>query len=81
MVGSFRKMAAAVAVLAGSAGSAFVAADKGIGYFIQFSTSFFKVPQAFAGLFVLATLSIVLFQTVSLLQRLFFAWSLPREEK
>ena len=60
---------------------AVIGAEKGIGYFIQFSTSFFKVPQAFAGLFVLATLSIVLFQTVGLLQRLFFAWSLPGEQR
>ena len=74
------KISITLAVI-GAVVAEFVAAEKGIGYFIQFSTSFFKVPQAFAGLFVLATLSIVLFQTVGLLQRLFFAWSLPGEQR
>ncbi|MCL6706447.1 ABC transporter permease [Pseudomonas sp. R2.Fl] len=55
----------------------FVAAEKGIGYFIQFSTSFFKLPQAWAGLGVLVLMSLLLFQLVSLVQRLFFPWSLP----
>jgi NitT/TauT family transport system permease protein len=58
----------------------FVASDKGIGYFIQFSTSLFKLPQAWAGLFVLAALSLVLFQAVVLLQKLLFPWSLPKEK-
>lgn len=72
------KISITLAVI-GAVVAEFVAAEKGIGYFIQFSTSFFKVPQAFAGLFVLAALSITLFQTVNLIQRLFFAWSLPRD--
>ncbi len=72
------KISVTLAVI-GAVVAEFVAADKGIGYFIQFSTSFFKVPQAFAGLFVLAALSITLFQAVTLVQRLFFAWSLPKE--
>lgn len=56
----------------------FVAAEKGIGYFIQFSTSFFKLPQAWAGLLVLIAMSLLLFQLVALVQRLFFPWSLPK---
>jgi len=72
------KISITLAVI-GAVVAEFVAAEKGIGYFIQFSTSFFKVPQAFAGLFVLAALSISLFQIVALVQRLFFAWSLPRD--
>tara|TARA_R110002110_G_scaffold10996_2_gene53579 strand:- start:3093 stop:3893 length:801 start_codon:yes stop_codon:yes gene_type:complete len=72
------KISITLAVI-GAVVAEFVAAEKGIGYFIQFSTSFFKVPQAFAGLFVLAALSITLFQLVNLVQRLFFAWSLPRD--
>ncbi|MBR0558034.1 ABC transporter permease [Ciceribacter sp. L1K23] len=56
----------------------FVAAEKGLGYFIQFSTSFFKLPQAWAGLAVLVLMSLLLFQLVSLVQRLFFPWSLPQ---
>ena len=72
------KISITLAVI-GAVVAEFVAAEKGIGYFIQFSTSFFKVPQAFAGLFTLAILSITLFQIVNLIQRLFFAWSLPRD--
>jgi len=59
----------------------FVAAEDGLGFFIAFSTSFFKVPQAFAALGVLVTLSLALFQLVSLTQRLLFPWSLPDAEK
>ncbi|MBM1143876.1 ABC transporter permease [Alcanivorax sp. ZXX171] len=59
----------------------FVAAEDGLGFFIAFSTSFFKVPQAFAALGVLVTLSLALFQLVSLTQRLLFPWSLPAAEK
>lgn len=72
------KISITLAVI-GAVVAEFVAADKGIGYFIQFSTSFFKVPQAFAGLFVLAALSITLFQAVNIVQRVFFVWSLPKE--
>lgn len=42
----------------------FVAAEEGLGYFIQFSTSFFRIPQAFAGLFFLAVVSLLLFKSV-----------------
>nr|MEC9420575.1 ABC transporter permease [Pseudomonadota bacterium] len=59
----------------------FVAAEKGIGYFIQFSTSMFKLPQAWAGLVILVIMSLVLFQLVSLAQRIFFPWSLPKGQK
>ncbi|WP_138467677.1 ABC transporter permease [Poseidonocella sp. HB161398] len=57
----------------------FCASDAGVGYFIQFSTSMFKLPQAWAGLFVLAAMSLALFQAVVLAQRLLFPWSLPRK--
>lgn len=56
----------------------FVAAEEGLGYFIQFSTSFFRIPQAFAGLFFLAAVSLLLFKSVQWIQQLFFPWSLPR---
>jgi len=59
----------------------FVAAEKGLGYFIQFSTSMFKLPQAWAGLVLLVALSLALFQIVGLIQRLFFPWSLPKERR
>lgn len=59
----------------------FVAAEKGIGYFIQFSTSLFKIPQAWAGLGILVIMSLTLFQIIAQTQRQFFPWSLPRESK
>jgi NitT/TauT family transport system permease protein len=56
----------------------FVAAERGLGYLIFFSTSFFKVPQAFAALAVLVTLSLVLFRAVGAIQERLFPWSLRR---
>ncbi|TDO95754.1 ABC transporter permease [Marinomonas balearica] len=58
----------------------FVAAEKGLGYFIQFSTSFFKIPQAFAGLIFLAAISLLLFKSVQWIQMYFFPWSLPKKK-
>lgn len=59
----------------------FVAAEKGIGYFIQFSTSLFKIPQAWAGLGLLVLMSLTLFQIIAQMQRYFFPWSLPEENR
>lgn len=70
------KISVTLAVI-GAVVAEFVAAEKGIGYFIQFSTSFFKLPQAWAGLGVLVLMSLLLFQLVALVQRSFFRWSLP----
>jgi len=58
----------------------FVAADTGLGYFIQFSTSMFKVQQAWAGLVILVLMSLVLFQIVVAVQRIWFPWSLPKDK-
>jgi NitT/TauT family transport system permease protein len=41
----------------------------------------FKLPQAWAGLVVLLVMSLVLFQAVSLTQKILFPWSLPKERK
>lgn len=59
----------------------FVAAEEGLGYFIQFSTSFFKIPQAFAGLFFLAGISLLLFKSIHWIQAWLFPWSLPKKNK
>ncbi len=59
----------------------FVAAEHGLGFFIMFSTSFFKIPQAFAGLAVLVALSLVLFRLCTLAQRWFVPWSLPKSAR
>ena len=74
------KISITLAVI-GAVVAEFVAAEKGIGYFIQFSTSMFRLPQAWAGLLVLISMSLILFQTVSLVQRLLFPWSLPKERR
>ncbi|MDB5410384.1 MAG: transporter permease [Rhodospirillales bacterium] len=57
----------------------FVAAEKGLGFLILFSTSLFKVPQAFAALGILVAASLVLYHLVVLAERLLFPWSLPKE--
>ncbi len=58
----------------------FVAAEQGLGYFVQFSTSYFKIPQAFAALFFLAAVSLILFKLVQWIQKIGFAWSLTKTE-
>ncbi len=73
------KISITLAVI-GAVVAEFVAAEKGIGYFIQFSTSFFKLPQAWAGLGLLVFISLMLFQSVVLAQRVFFPWSLPKRQ-
>jgi NitT/TauT family transport system permease protein len=72
------KISITLAVI-GAVVAEFVAADKGLGYFIQFSTSMFQIKEAWAGLFILVLMSLILFQIVSLIQRVFFPWSLPKE--
>ncbi|WP_317930082.1 ABC transporter permease [Halioxenophilus sp. WMMB6] len=66
--------------IVGTVVAEFVAAENGLGYFIQFSTSFFAIPNAFAGLVILLCLSLALFFTVTVLQKLLFPWSLPEEK-
>jgi len=72
------KISVTLAVI-GAVVAEFVAADKGIGYYIQFSTSMFQVQQAWAGLVVLVAMSLVLFQVVTAVQRIWFPWSVPTE--
>lgn len=74
------KISITLAVI-GAVVSEFVAAEVGIGYFIQFSTSMFRLPQAWAGLVILVAMSLCLFQIVSVTQKIFFPWSLPKERK
>ena len=65
----------------GAVVSEFVAAEHGLGYFIQFSTSFFKINQSFAALIILVLVSLSFFQIVGLVQRVFAPWSLPRSAR
>jgi NitT/TauT family transport system permease protein len=59
----------------------FVAAEKGLGFLILFSTSYFKVPQAFAALALLVTASLILYHLVVLAERVLFPWSLPKDDR
>lgn len=71
------KISTTLAVV-GAVVAEFVAAEKGLGFFIAFSTSFFKIPTAFAGLVVLVTISLVLFRLVGIVQKTLAPWSLPK---
>jgi NitT/TauT family transport system permease protein len=74
------KISTTLAII-GAVVAEFVAAERGLGFFIMFSTSFFKIAQAFAGLAVLVALSLVLFRLCSLAQRWLVPWSLPKSER
>ncbi len=74
------KISTTLAVI-GAVVAEFVAAEKGLGYFIAFSTSNFRIPAAFAGLVVLVAISLGLFRGVILVQRVFIPWSLPKSER
>lgn len=66
--------------LIGAVVAEFFAAERGLGYFIQFSTVYFKLHQAFGALIILVALNIALFRTVDWAQRLLAPWSLPHKE-
>ncbi len=53
----------------------FVAAERGLGYLILFSTSSFKVPVAFAALAILVCCSLLFFAIITALQGRLFPWS------
>jgi NitT/TauT family transport system permease protein len=74
------KISTTLAVI-GAVVAEFVAAEQGLGYFIAFSTSNFRIATAFAGLAVLVAISLTLFQLVILVQRVFIGWSLPKSER
>lgn len=74
------KISVTLAII-GAVVAEFVAAQSGLGYFIGLSTSFFKIPQAFAGLVVLVLLSLAMFRSVVWVQTLFAPWSLPKSER
>ncbi|NEU95827.1 ABC transporter permease [Bradyrhizobium sp. UFLA 03-164] len=73
------KISITLAVI-GAVVAEFCASEAGVGYFIQFSTSMFRLPQAWAGLIVLAAMSLVLFQLVLFAQKSLFPWSLPKKD-
>ncbi len=68
------KVAISLAVV-GAVVAEFVNADAGLGFLIQTSTAFFKVPVAFGALIILSVMGVVLFQIVVAAERIFFPWS------
>ncbi|MEM6382447.1 MAG: ABC transporter permease [Pseudomonadota bacterium] len=74
------KISITLAVI-GAVVAEFVASSQGLGFFIQFSTSNFKLPQAWLGLGFLVLMSLTLFNIIGLLQRLFFPWSIPKDAR
>lgn len=68
------KVAISLAVV-GAVVAEFVNADAGLGFLIQTSTAFFKVPVAFGALIILSIMGVVLFQIVVVAERVFFPWS------
>jgi NitT/TauT family transport system permease protein len=74
------KISVTLAVI-GAVVAEFVASDLGLGFFIQFSTSNFRLPQAWLGLGFLVLMSLSLFNIIALVQKLFFPWSIPKDER
>ena len=72
------KIATTLAVIGAVVGE-FVAAEKGLGFLILFSTQFFKIHHAFGALVMLVAISLALFQIIALLQRRLMPWSLPSD--
>ncbi|MFK7862420.1 MAG: ABC transporter permease [Granulosicoccus sp.] len=70
---------ASTLVVTGAVVGEFVAAERGLGYLVLFSTSNFDVAIAFVCLVLLVAFSLALFSTVSALQGFLFQWSVPKD--
>lgn len=70
---------ASTLVVTGAVVGEFVAAERGLGYLVLFSTSNFDVAVAFVCLVLLVAFSLALFTLVGAVQGRLFPWSLPRE--
>ncbi len=68
------KVAAALSVV-GAVVAEFVGADAGLGYLIQTSMAFFRTPLAYGAVVILALMGILIFQAVTLVERILFPWS------
>jgi len=58
----------------------FVGSDKGLGYVILSSTSYWKTELAFSAMILLSLMAIVLFAAVSLVERFACPWLTPERE-
>ena len=72
------KAAIALAVVGAVVGE-FVTSDRGLGYLIQTSTAFFRMPLAFGAMVLLSIMGIVLFQLVGIAERVLFPWSSSKQ--
>ena len=57
----------------------FVNANKGLGFLVTSSTAQFAIPTAMACVVMLAVVSVILYESVNLVHRTFFSWSVRRE--
>ncbi|MGV8855950.1 MAG: ABC transporter permease [Devosia sp.] len=57
----------------------FVNANKGLGFLVTSSTAQFAIPTAMACVVMLALVSVALYESVNLVHRTFFSWSLRHE--
>jgi len=73
------KISSTLAIV-GAVVAEFIAAERGLGYFIQLQTSFLRINQGFAALIMLVAISLCFFQIVGVIQRIFAPWSLPKKQ-
>lgn len=67
------KVAVALSVVGAVVGE-FVQADKGLGYLIVVSTTYWRTALAFTAMVLLSIMGVVLFALVALVERVFFRW-------
>ena len=73
------KVAITLAVIGAVVGE-FVGSDKGLGYVILSSTSYWKTELAFSAMILLSLMAIVLFGAVSVIERIVCPWLSPEPE-
>lgn len=73
------KVAITLSVIGAVVGE-FVGSDKGLGYVILSSTSYWKTEVAFSAMILLSVMAIVLFAAVSLVERVVCPWLNPQGE-
>ena len=64
----------------GSVSAETVAANPGIGYMMMAASGSFNVPLVFAGLIMIATMGIVMYQIFALIERRIAFWALCSQE-
>ena len=67
------KVAVALSVVGAVVGE-FVQADKGLGYLIVVSMTYFRTALAFSAMVLLSIMGVALFALVGVVERVFFYW-------